>query len=216
MMKRGGATCDAGTCAQEAAFKCGHCPSGGGGALYCSKVCAESDWEAHIGGRAGSHPNLLQQLWIEHVDYTHMVIVATFRPGLEKDAEHYVNRLIENQRHLADALRGGPELLRLLREHITVAASLLDAFKRGSKADADRITADWRANGTQLADRLDALTGDALSNRALRAAIATHLDQTIAEAAFMLGGNAKDGIRALDEARDHMVAVAGLLALNMI
>ena len=208
--------CDAPGCTIEAYAFCGHCDD----VMYCGDSCAKDHWDTghkYVKGhieRSNVHLQLtLQRLWIEHVDYTHNVIVAIAR-DLSFDLKPYVARLLKNQKELADVIGGGDEPLhQLLSEHITVAGDILTAIRKG--ADALDLIASWRRNGNQIADRLNELTGPGLTRHVLRTAFKTHLDQTLKEATLVFQNDMTQAIKVYDKARQHMINVAALLAENI-
>src|SRR5436305_1753847 len=97
----------------------------------------------------------MRGLWVQHVEWTRMYIISAAAGAPDKDAT--TQRLLQNQTDIGNAAAeyygkpAGDKLTALLKEHILIAAALVDAAKAGDKAKTDSINAKWRANAVDLA-----------------------------------------------------------------
>lgn len=184
--------------------------------FYCdSPVCQQHYTQQHIQSHANNASNSLEstlvQLWIEHVDYTHTFLVAAIRALPKADVDAYRTRLLDNQRHLARAIPVPNQntLHKELVEHIVIAERIVQSVEIQSKFD--QAVADWRANGRRVARALHQ-PGSNVSLKAINEAMTLHLNQTLAEATALLTQDMTRAIKRWDEARQHMIQVAILLA----
>lgn len=158
----------------------------------------------------------LRKLWEEHVQWTRMVIVS-FAAGLP-DFDAAVARLLRNQDDIGNAIKpfygeeAGDRLAALLRDHIQIAADVLQAAKSGDADALDAASGRWYANGDQVADFLSAANPSHWPREEMRAAMSEHLDTTLAEASARLGRNWDEDIASYDAAREHMLMMADTLA----
>jgi hypothetical protein len=157
-----------------------------------------------------------RKLWEEHVQWTRLVIVS-FAAGLP-DFDAAVARLLRNQEDIGNAIKpfygdqAGDRLTALLKDHILIAAELLQAAKGGDQGAFDAADRRWYANGDEIADFLSAANPNHWPREAMRAAMREHLDTTLAEASARLGGNWEVDIASYDTARQHMLMLADTLA----
>ena len=192
-----------------------------GDSVYCSQEHAKQHWDSIEASTLKSsfkkwkgRKSKMQQLWIEHVDYTHNVIVAIARNLPKSDLNAYLGRLMKNQTEIAKLMKSN-QLEIILKEHITIAGQILISISKGDGQSEDYIR-NWRMNGEELADKLYSITDFHLTREALGDAINTHLDQTLSEATYIFNGNMEMGIEKYDEARQHMIHVAKLLYKHSI
>lgn len=78
------------------------------------------------------------------------------------DIDATATRLLSNQDDIGDAIKpyygrvAGENLSALLREHILIAADVLTAAKAGDTAGVEDAIEQWRVNGKEIADFLNA------------------------------------------------------------
>ena len=81
----------------------------------------------------------MRKLWEDHITWTRLYIVDAIGGLPEKAAT--TQRLLQNQVDLGNAIKpfygdaAGAKLTSLLRDHILIAAELIDAAKAGDSAD---------------------------------------------------------------------------------
>ena len=92
---------------------------------------------------------------------------------------------MRNQTDIGNAIKpyygraAGNRLTTLFKEHITGAVALLQAAKAGDQDLIERRTAEWHANGNQIADLLHEANPRNWSRKAMRRMMRRHLDQTV-------------------------------------
>src|SRR5574342_1097614 len=161
----------------------------------------------------------MRKLWEEHVQWTRLVIVS-FAAELP-DFDAAVGRLLRNQDDIGNAIKpfygeeAGNRLAALLRDHILIAAEVLQAAKTGDAGALDTASRRWYANGDEIADFLSAANPSHWPREEMRGAMREHLDTTLAEASARLVGNWDEDIAAYDTAREHMLMMADTLAAEI-
>jgi hypothetical protein len=162
----------------------------------------------------------MRVLWTDHVVWTRLAIV-TFADG-SAGFDATATRLLRNQTDIGNAVkpfygtRAGDRLTALLNEHIAIAVELLQAAKAGDTPAFDAARARWNANADQIADFLSAANPRWWPKATLRAAMRTHLDQTLSEAAHELGGDYTASIADYEAVQEHILAMADLLSSGIM
>jgi hypothetical protein len=162
----------------------------------------------------------MRKLWEDHITWTRLAIV-TFADG-SAGFNATAGRLLQNQTDIGNAIKpfygdaAGTTLTDLLHEHITIAVELLQAAKAGDTDAFNEASARWYANANAVADFLAAANPRFWSRAELRAAMKTHLDQTLAEAAHELGGDYAASITDYEAIHLHILAMADVLSSGII
>jgi hypothetical protein len=162
----------------------------------------------------------MRVLWTDHVVWTRLAIVefAAGTAGFGTTA----GRLLANQDDIGNAIKpfygtaAGDRLSALLREHIAIAVELLQAAKAGDTAAFEAARVRWNANADQVADFLSAANPRWWPQATLRAAMRTHLDQTLTEAAHQLGGDYPASVADYAEIQAHILDMADLLSSGIM
>jgi len=158
----------------------------------------------------------MRKLWEDHVTWTRLAIV-TFADG-SASFDATAARLLQNQTDIGNAIKpyygeeAGNALTALLNDHITIAVELLQAAKAGDDAAFEDANARWYANSDDIADFLAAANPRWWPQNEMRAAMRTHLDQTLAEAAHELAGDYEASVADYEEVHAHILAMADLLS----
>ena len=106
--------------------------------------------------------------------------------------------------------------LRLLHEHITLAAELIAAAKAGDADAVQAKSAAWYANADEIADFLAAANPKHWPATEMRAMMREHLDLTLAEAVARLAGRYADDIAIYDEIHVQILGMADMLSNGII
>lgn len=162
----------------------------------------------------------MRKLWEDHVTWTRLFIVS-FAADLP-DLGPTTDRLLQNQVGIGNAIKpfygkvAAHRLTDLLTEHITTAATLLQAAKDGD-TDAFNAAKDaWYTNARQIARFLHEANPDNWPLRDLRTMMRDHLDLTLAEAADRLGGNYEQDIADYDAVHLEILQMADMLSDGII
>ena len=162
----------------------------------------------------------MRKLWEDHVTWTRLAIV-TFADG-SGGFNATAGRLLQNQVDIGDAIKpfygdaAGNQLTSLLHDHITIAVELLQAAKAGDTAAFDDANARWSDNANQIADFLAAANPHFWPDDTMRAAMKTHLDQTLTEASDELTGDYAGSVAAYEEIHQHILDMADLLSAGVM
>src|SRR5262245_28468831 len=107
--------------------------------------------------RAAFHDGM-RKLWEDHITWTRLAIVS-FTHDLP-DLAATETRLLDNQTDIGNAVKpyygeaAGNQLTALLKQHIAGAVALLEAAKAGDQSLIEQRSAEWYANGNEIADFL--------------------------------------------------------------
>ena len=198
-----------------------------GGLLTGPRAGAGSAAEArhvHVDRSDGSERlafhDAMRKLWEDHVTWTRLFIVS-FAHDLP-DLGATTDRLLQNQVDIGDAVKpfygeaAGRRLTTLLTEHITTAATLLEAAKAGDADAFDDAHDAWYANGRRIARFLHEANPDNWALRDLKQMMRDHLDRTLAEAAAHLSGDYEQDIAAYDAVHLEILHMADMLSDGII
>jgi hypothetical protein len=164
----------------------------------------------------------MRKLWEDHITWTRMVIVGTLADpeGFLPDLEASTQRLLQNQDDIGDAIKpfygdaAGEQLSALLREHIVIAAQILQAAKSGQPLDG--LIASWYANADDIAEFLNAANPKNWPLEEMRAMMRQHLDLTLQEAVAYLEGDYAASIAFYDQVHDQALDMADMLSEGII
>lgn len=162
----------------------------------------------------------MRKLWEDHVTWTRLYIVSAVA-GLP-DQGAMAERLLKNQEDIGDAIRpyygdeAGDALTELLKEHILVAAELIDAAKAGDSAAFDDTNARWYANADEIAAFLNSANPENWPLDEMQAMMRDHLDLTLQEASARLNGDYEADIAAYEEIHLQILHMADMLSEGII
>jgi hypothetical protein len=162
----------------------------------------------------------MRQLWAEHMQWTYATVDAFFHD--QKAVGPTLNRLLANQKDIGTAVghyygnAAGQQLTALLTAHINGAVPVLQAAQAGNAQKLSQAQAAWFANAKQVADFLSAANPSSWPRSATEPMLKTHITQTTAYAVDLLKGDYVAAIKAYDEAEQHMLMLADVLARGVI
>ena len=162
----------------------------------------------------------MRKLWEDHITWTRLAIISLAHDLPDLPATQA--RLLRNQTDIGNAIKpyygraAGNRLTALLKEHISGAVALLQAAKAGDQAAIDQRTAEWYANGNQIADFLHAANPHHWPRKAQRRMMKRHLDQTLREAVHRLQGDYAADVRDYDAIHHHILEMADTLSAGII
>lgn len=161
----------------------------------------------------------MRRLWADHVGYTRNYIVSAIA-GLE-DQKDVLDRLLKNQQDTGDAVKpfygeaAGNKLAELLREHILLAGSVLDAAKAGNQADLTKFNKEWHRNADDIAKFLSAANPN-WSQKEQQDMLYKHLKLVTDIVSARLKKDWKADILTSDKNEDHMMMYADILSEGII
>jgi hypothetical protein len=162
----------------------------------------------------------MRKLWEDHITWTRLFIVSAIAglPDLEPTAQ----RLLQNQTDIGNAIMpfygdaAGDQLTSLLREHILIAADLVNAAKSGDAAKVADAKGRWYANADAIAAFLNQANPEHWSLDDMQGMMHDHLDLTLAEAVARLQNDWPADIAAYDRVHTQILLMADMLAAGII
>lgn len=162
----------------------------------------------------------MRKLWEDHITWTRLYIVSAAADLPDKDAT--AQRLLQNQTDIGNAIKpfygeaAGNQLTALLRDHILIAAELVDAAKRGDTVAFNDINTRWYANANDIAEFLNAANPKNWPLDEMREMMKKHLDLTLKEASDRLQGNYTADIADYDQVHLEILQMADMLSQGII
>jgi hypothetical protein len=164
--------------------------------------------------------NQMRKLWEDHIVWTRLFIVSAVAEL--PDVESAAGRLLANQDHIGNAIKpyygnaAGEALSSLLRDHILIAADLLNAAKSGDSAGVEEANARWHANANEIADFLSAANPRNWPQDEMRDMMAKHLEWTLAEAVARLNADWDRDVAAYERIHRDILHMADMLSIGII
>jgi len=161
----------------------------------------------------------MRKLWSDHVFWTRLFIVDAAAGSGE--LQNTTNRLLQNQTDIGNAIvpyygaAAGTQLANLLRQHILIAADLVNAAKvndQAKVADADRR---WHANANDLATFLSGANPNWPKATVLDM-LNQHLSLTTQEATAQLQGRWADSQSTFDQVYPQILNMADALSDGIV
>lgn len=162
----------------------------------------------------------MRKLWEDHITWTRLYIVSA-AAGLP-DQGATAERLLKNQEDIGDAIRpfygdeAGDRLTELLKEHILVAAEVIDAAKAGDSDAFEDANERWYDNADEIAEFLHDANPRHWPEDEMEEMMKEHLDLTLQEAAARLNGDFAADIAAYDEVHVQILHMADMLSEGII
>jgi hypothetical protein len=156
----------------------------------------------------------------DHITWTRLYIVSAAADLPDKSAT--ADRLLQNQADIGNAIKpfygeaAGEQLTKLLRDHILIAAELIDAAKSGDTEAFDAANTRWYANADEIAAFLNSANPENWPLDEMKAMMHSHLDLTLKEAAAHLNGDYAADIAAYDEIHAQILEMADMLSAGII
>src|SRR5215207_4501033 len=162
----------------------------------------------------------MRKLWEDHITWTRMVIISMFADL--PDQGPTVQRLLQNQDDIGDAIKpfygdaAGEQLSALLRDHILIAAEILQAAKTGDTSALNDAIERWYANADDIAEFLHAANPENWPLEEMKSMMREHLDLTLQEAVAYLNGDHAASIAAYDQIHLQALEMADMLSEGII
>lgn len=162
----------------------------------------------------------MRKLWEDHVTWTRFVIVSVANDL--PDSGPTVQRLLQNQDDIGNAIKpfygeaAGEQLSALLRDHILIAAEILQAAKNEDTAALEDAIERWYENADEIAEFLNSANPRHWPLEEMRAMMREHLDLTLQEAVDYLNGDHAASIARYDEIHIQALHMADMLSDGII
>jgi hypothetical protein len=162
----------------------------------------------------------MRMLWEDHVTWTRLAIVslATDLP----DTNATVERLLQNQVDIGNAVKpyygdaAGEQLTALLKDHILVAAEIINAAKTGDIQAVDAAKARWYVNGDDIGAFLSSANPGVWSDAEMKSMMREHLDLTLSSAVNYLTGDYPASVADYDEIHRQILHMADMLSDGIV
>jgi hypothetical protein len=161
----------------------------------------------------------MRRLWEDHVTYTAFFYKAAIDGG--DDAGKVAARLLRNQDDIGNAVKpfygeqAGNKVAALLRDHILIAADLVNAAKAGDSARQQQANAKWYQNADELAAFLSSANPN-WPRKTLEGALRGHLQMVTDQVVATLHHDTAAAIAAYDKGAEHMLMVADVLSAGIV
>jgi hypothetical protein len=162
----------------------------------------------------------MRKLWEDHITWTRLYIVSAIADL--PDQGPTAQRLLKNQDDIGNAIKpfygeaAGNQLTSLLRDHILIAAELLQAAKNGDTATFEDANARWYANADDIAVFLNSANPRNWPLDEMKAMMKEHLDLTLVEASARLNSDWGADIAAYDKIHAQILEMADMLSAGII
>jgi hypothetical protein len=162
----------------------------------------------------------MRKLWEDHITWTRLFIVSDVADL--PDLQATTARLLRNQDDIGDAVTkfygraAGDQLTALLKDHILLAAQLLNAAKAGDNDAVNQASADWYANANEIGAFLHDANPKQWSLADMQGMMKTHLDLTLEEAVAHLTGDFTADVAAYDKVHAEILEMADMLSNGII
>jgi hypothetical protein len=162
----------------------------------------------------------MRKLWEDHITWTRLVIVSISNDL--PDTDPTVQRLLQNQDDIGDAIKpfygdaAGEQLSALLRDHILIAAEILQAAKSNDTKALNDAVARWYANADDIAVFLNSANPKEWPLEDMKMMMKEHLDLTLQEAVAYLHGDHTASIAAYDQIHLQILGMADMLSAGII
>jgi hypothetical protein len=162
----------------------------------------------------------MRKLWEDHVTWTRLFIVSDLQnlPDLSANAQ----RLLQNQDDIGNAIKpyygeeAGDQLAALLRDHILIAADVIEAVKSGDPNRIQQELARWYANADDIATFLHNANPRNWSFEEMQAMMHEHLDLTTNEVLDYFNGNYTASVSDYDQIHLQALEMADMLSDGII
>jgi hypothetical protein len=164
--------------------------------------------------------NDMRKLWEDHVTWTRLYIVSV--AGNLPDKDPTAQRLLRNQTDIGNAIMpfygdaAGDKLTALLKDHILIAAELLDAAKAGATGKVNDAQTRWYVNADDIAVFLNSANSKNWPLDHMKLMMKMHLDLTLEEAVAQLQGNYAASVAAYDKVHQEILEMADMLSEGII
>lgn len=163
--------------------------------------------------------NIYRKLWADHVFWIRAYIIST-ASDLD-DIELVTQRLLRNPTDFALAFRNfyGMEkakfLESLMKNHLLIAADLINDLKAGNMEEAYENRKKWQQNANKLITFLGQVNPQ-LQIRQFASLFNTHLKMTEEEALYRLNGKYDSDISTFDSIEAQALEMADLMAYGIL
>jgi hypothetical protein len=183
-------------------------------ASYVTTVHAKAKMDAQ------AFHDAMRKLWEDHITWTRLAIVSLTNDL--PDTSSTVGRLLQNQTDIGNAIKpfygdaAGDQLTALLRDHILIAAEIIQDAKAGNTTAMNDAIARWYANADDIAVFLHNANPENWSLDDMKMMMHEHLDLTLQEAVDYLHGNYSASVADYEHVHIEILNMADMLSDGII
>lgn len=161
----------------------------------------------------------MRKLWADHVIWTRDYIVAALAASAEKDP--IAQRLLKNQEDIGNALipyygtDAAHQVTALLKQHILIAADLVEAARTNNTAKYTQEDKKWKENAAQIAQFLSKANSN-WPEKDLDTMLNTHLSLTIDETKAHAAKKWDQDIAAFDKIFEQAMMMADTFTSGIV
>lgn len=162
----------------------------------------------------------MRKLWEDHITWTRLFIVSDIQnlPDLSANTQ----RLLQNQDDIGNAIKpfygdaAGDHLAALLRDHILIAAALIDAVKAQDPVRIQQELDRWYANANDIAVFLNSLNPRQWPLADLQTMMNQHLSLTTTEVLDYYNGNYTASVTDYEAVHLEILEMADTLSTGIM
>jgi hypothetical protein len=162
----------------------------------------------------------MRKLWEDHITYTRLYIVDTLADLPAKEAT--ANRLLANQADIGKLMEpyygkeAANKLTNLLKDHIRIAAEVVEVAKKGDSTKQKEASKRWYANSDDIAVFLEDINPDNWPAKDMKKMLREHLATTTEEVTDGLKKNWTADIADYDRLNEQILKMADVLSIGVI
>lgn len=163
--------------------------------------------------------NTMRMLWEQHIFWTRLTIVSMEQNLMDVDL--VTARLMQNPNDIGNVFipyfgeEAGMKITNLFKEHLIIAAKIVDSIKRGDMQAAAEFERQWYANADQIIDYLSSIN-IFYDKEELRNMFYEHLSLTKQFALARLSGDFASDIALTDRIERQALLMSDYLAKGII
>jgi hypothetical protein len=168
---------------------------------------------------AASLKTNMRKLWEDHVTWTRNVILCLVDelPGTDQA----IKRLLQNQVDIGNAIKpfygeaAGNKLTKLLKEHIIIAADVVNAAEAGNTVALNKANKKWYANADEISEFL-CKANPKWALKDMKMMMNDHLKLTTNEAVQRIKKNYDADVIAYDKVHNEILEMSDMIANGII
>ncbi|SRR5665213_33622 len=162
----------------------------------------------------------MRKLWEDHITWTRLYIVNALAKLPSKKAT--ANRLLANQVDIGNLIKpfygdeAGDQLSTLLKDHIRIAAEVIDAARAGNSTRQKEASQRWYENADYMAAFLGRINPKNWPPSEMRSMLREHLDTTKEEVSARLKKDWTGDIASYDKLHLQILKMADILSSGIV
>jgi len=162
----------------------------------------------------------MRKLWEDHITWTRLYIVNALADLPSKEAA--ANRLLSNQVDIGNLIKpfygdeAGNQFSALLKDHILIAAEVVDAAKAGDAVKQKEASKRWYENSNDIAFFFEKINPKNWPYPEMKSMMFEHLDTTTEEVSARLNKDWTGDIASYDKLHGQILKMADMLSSGIV